>query len=804
MAIQIKRMIQKLKNPYWRAKSNYIKYYDRLPINDKMILLESQHGREFNGNIFSIAQYLSSNEQYRDYTIYLSCTYSRLQAFSEKLEQYGIENVKLTIFSSDQYVRALASAKYLINDNTFMPFYMKKEGQVYCNTWHGTPLKSLGRKIKNDACMIGNAQKNFVVADYILFPNQYTKDHMVEDYMIGNISHAKCVYGGYPRNDVFFNCERRRQLRSELGLNDCRVYAYMPTFRGTARAKALNKSDAYLLYYLYELDKRLQEDEILFLNLHPVAQDIVNFSDFEHIRCFPAQYDNYDFLNIADVLVSDYSSVFFDFACTGKKIVLFTFDKEDYLKDRGVYLSLDSLPYPQVSDVDELLKQLRSPKQYDDAAFVRQFCPYDDLHATARLCDFVILGKDTGLPVEDMPDNGKENVLIYLVSLAANGITASLRNLMNSLDLDKRNYYISFDQSKIKADAHVLSTFPQKANYYATAGGMNLTILQRVIRKLFKKKIISAPVYMKLCGRRIRQDLQRNFDTSFQTVIQFSGYVPEQILRFSAFDGKKIIYMHSDMVTEIKIKGNQRKDVLRYAYRRYDKVAVVTEDLIPSALQVSKKKANIRIANNAINYKEVLQKSKAEPAIDPFTVSHREPDEIMDFINDPTTVKFISVGRFAPEKGHKRLVDAFARFAKDHDEARLIIVGGYSYQNHYNLLLTHIRDIGLEDKILLIQKVSNPHAIVKACDYFVLSSYYEGFGLVLAEADVIGLPVVSTDIVGPRGFMIKYGGTMVENSQEGLYQGFRLLYEGKIAPMGVDYAAYNREVVEQFEQLLTE
>ena len=97
--------------------------------------------------------------------------------------------------------------------------------------------------------------------------------------------------------------------------------------------------------------------------------------------------------------------------------------------------------------------------------------------------------------------------------------------------------------------------------------------------------------------------------------------------------------------------------------------------------------------------------------------------------------------------------------------------------------------------------MTNPLPIVKACDGFILASHYEGFGLVLAEADILGKPVISTDIPGPKTFMEKNDGTLVDNSEEGLLDGMKLLASGKIKPMNVDYAKYNEEIVEQFDAL---
>ena len=110
--------------------------------------------------------------------------------------------------------------------------------------------------------------------------------------------------------------------------------------------------------------------------------------------------------------------------------------------------------------------------------------------------------------------------------------------------------------------------------------------------------------------------------------------------------------------------------------------------------------------------------------------------------------------------------------------------------------------LGLEKSVVLLRRVSNPYPIIKACDYSILSSFYEGFGLVLVEADILGKPVVSTDIPGPRDFMLAHGGILVENSQKGLEHGLQMLACGEVQPMSVDYQAYNQSVVKEFEQLL--
>lgn len=800
----IKKTVKNLKNPYWKAKGNYIKYYERLPIQENVILFESQKGTQNSGNIFYLMKYISLSEKYRNFKLYLSAWGRYRNKFTKLLNGYGIKNINIVTYSSDEYVRLLAGAKYLINDVALPPYYIKKKGQVYLNTWHGTPLKTLGRKIQNSDIAIGNAQKNFLVSDYLLYPNEYTRDIMLRDYMVENLSSNYYVMGGYPRNEIFFDDEARQKVRDEMKLNDKRVYAYMPTWRGTLGQVGSNKERTYLLFFFSELDKKLTDDEVLYINLHPVAihaNDNVAIKGLKHIRQFPEKYETYDFLNIADVLITDYSSVFFDFACTRKKIVLFPYDKEEYLKDRGMYFDMNKLPFPQATDIDSLLKELRTVKNYDDSEFLKVFNAYDNINASRQISDFVILGEDTGLKAEKVPCNGKENVLIYGGGLEKNGITAALANLLNIIDTDKRNYYITFYQDWVKKNASQLSLFNESIYFFAMSRTSSLTVRDKIIKKLYKKKLLSAKKYMKLMKTRVSQEFMRTYgDIPFNCAIHFTGYGDESIMNYSLFPKNNAIFVHSDMVREIKTKSAQRTDALRYGYNNFDKVAAVSESIVPSTAQISKKSDNIIVVHNLINYKAILEKGEKDIELDSTTKCSVERNAFYDIMKSDT-FKFINVGRFSPEKGHDRLVNAFAKFLSEGNDAYLIIMGGNSKNNGYENLISKVNEMGLSDKVILLLSVSNPYPIIKACDSFILSSFYEGFGLVLVEADILGLPVISTDIVGPKDFMEQNGGTLVENSENGIYQGMKLLHDGKVKLLTADYEKYNKQCIDEFEKI---
>lgn len=257
---------------------------------------------------------------------------------------------------------------------------------------------------------------------------------------------------------------------------------------------------------------------------------------------------------------------------------------------------MDDLPFPQVFDLDALVNELRSEKNYDDEEFVKTYCTWDSSNATAQLCDRTILGIDTGLTVAPVPNNSKENVLIYAGNLDKNGITTSLRSLMKNIDLDKRNYYISFCQGKAKRHGEQLATFSDKVNFFAVAEYFNLTAANKTVNKLYKEHLVSTNQYIKSLGKRIEQNFLRSYgNAKFDRVIQFCGYEDEMILLYSQFKGQKTIWVHNDMLAEIKTRSNQRKDLLEYAYHTYDNVVAVTDDIVaPTQILAGKdKKINI-------------------------------------------------------------------------------------------------------------------------------------------------------------------------------------------------------------------
>ena len=128
----------------------------------------------------------------------------------------------------------------------------------------------------------------------------------------------------------------------------------------------------------------------------------------------------------------------------------------------------------------------------------------------------------------------------------------------------------------------------------------------------------------------------------------------------------------------------------------------------------------------------------------------------------------------------------------EHPKSYLFIIGGYG--KTWREINSYIRTKDCRFNVILIRYISNPFAVLKQCDLFILSSFYEALGLVALEAQTCGVPVISTDISGPRGFMLSHGGTLVENSEQGIYDGMNAFMRGEVKMMDFDPQEYNNNI----------
>ncbi len=794
----VKQLITKLKSRIWF--SVYYGIHQKSKLNKNLVFLESRSGSDMAGNILYIAKELSENPEYSHLKLCVAAKPFMAEHIKSTLARYGIKRVRFLRSESLTYYKYLSKAKYLVNDTSFPRRFIKKEGQIILNTWHGTPLKNMGRDVKDEVYNMGNVMRNLIFADYLVFPNEYMKEKMVSAYMLQNLSKATILNEGYPRNSVFFNDKRREELRKQFGVDDKDISVYMPTWRGKVNSFDVERVLHETEQFLEQMDERLKDNQLLYVKYHPLMK--LEFADdkYKHIKAFPSGYEYYEILNMADTLITDYSSVFYDFANSGRKIVLYTYDKEEYFRDRGVYVSLDTFPFPQADTIDSLIEAINAPKDYDDTEFRKLYCTYDNPDAAKKICQRVFQDKKV-TSEERLVPNGKKNVLVYAGDLNKNGITTAMLSVLDNIDTSRYNYYISFRERNLRADPSRTSVIPEDVGVIPISSEVFFDFRTARAYNSLARKGRETEKNKRILGETYSLEIKRHFyDIKFDHVIHFNGYENNIVIMLTQFDARKTIFVHNDMVQEIETRNNQNEYLLRWAYNVCDNVVAVSQDIVEPTLQISGRKDNIRVISNFHNHDLVVLKGDMPVEFQKDTEIFCPHADGINHILNSQGIKFITIGRFSPEKGHFRLIDAFEAFHKNYPDSKLIIIGGAG--NLYGKTVQKARMTECWEDIAIIKSVQNPMPILKKCDLFILSSIYEGLGLVMLEADSLGVPVFSTDVHGPSNFLKEYGGYLVEDSTEGILQGMYDFADGKIKPMNIDYAKRNAQIRKQLEEIL--
>src|SRR5690606_13267081 len=171
------------------------------------------------------------------------------------------------------YLQALATCAYLVNNSTFPSYYLAKEGQIYVNTWHGTPLKKMGYDIAGDPSNSQNVVRNFLSTDYILSPNSHTTNIFLDSYKLDGLYTGEIVEEGYPRIDFTVNgspqavCEQLREIGLTLDSGK-KTVLYAPTWKGTDIGK-VNDDVLQIHADMQTLVKRVGDQYNFLIKVHP-------------------------------------------------------------------------------------------------------------------------------------------------------------------------------------------------------------------------------------------------------------------------------------------------------------------------------------------------------------------------------------------------------------------------------------------------------------------------------------------------------------------------------------------------------
>lgn len=174
---------------------------------------------------------------------------------------------------------------------------------------------------------------------------------------------------------------------------------------------------------------------------------------------------------------------------------------------------------------------------------------------------------------------------------------------------------------------------------------------------------------------------------------------------------------------------------------------------------------------------------------------------LINELNDPNIITFMNIGRFDKQKGHDRLIRAFERHNAEFENSRLIIVAPYGPIKNETMSL--VKNSPVRENIYVLGRMNNPYPLLKKVDAFVLSSYYEGLGLVVYEALALDKQVITVNLDTTMKYLTTKDVLTVENSEEGIYSGLGQFQNGLRSFSNFDFDSYNQERINEFESLFS-
>lgn len=800
-----------------RIRGIYTKYTSNLPIDEKTILYEAYHGKNITGNIYALFLEILKDDKLKDY--------KHIWVINDQenplIKQYSnMPNIEFVQVDSKGYLKYLASAKYLLNDTSFPFYFFKREGQVYVNTWHGTPLKTLGTDI-NGRSMSGhkNIQRNMLHVDFLVSPNEFTYKKLLNSHDVYEIFPGKVLDFGYPRVDLTLNTDSSK-VKEELTIeSDKKVVLYAPTWRGEVGKE--NDTSQALLDDVEAMQTALGSDYVVLLKAHYFTTQFFKKVGLDHL-CVPDWYDTNRLLSAVDVLVTDYSSIFFEFLPTQKPVLFLMEDFAEYELSRGLYFNKEDLPGPVCMNREELVSSLLQMDnlryELNYKTFLEKYCYNDTGMQSKKIIDAIFHNQYQDEQIKT--ETKKEKLLFYCGGFYNNGITMSAINLFENIDYSKYEVTVIDNSNNHKDKFNNIKKLNPKVHVLFRPGVFNRTIKETYWHELVMRRgVISEFMEKKAPVHAYKREMRRLIgDAKFDYGVDFGGYNKFWSLLF-AFSGfkKTSIYLHNDMKEEFnkkvngKFKHKHNLKVIFSLYKFYDKIVSVaksTNEANKGALSslVPNSEEKMVYVNNVINAKGILEQRTQKEMIERSRTNYlilreaqTDDDSVLNIYGvkapSKTNMNFVNIGRFSPEKGHDKLLLAFSEVVKDFPNSRLYIIGDGPLKG---AIQKQIKALNLTEHVVLTGQLNNPFSLLDYCDCFILTSEYEGQGLVLMEAMVLDKPVIGTNVTGIKSVLEGGYGKLVDNNVEAITSGMNNYIRNGLEFKKFDYDKYNKEALEMF------
>jgi CDP-glycerol glycerophosphotransferase len=390
LRLGLKKIISIIRSPRSIDITLYNNWFNNLEIKNNMIIFESFRGDYYTDSPKYIYEYLYHN--YKDnfrFIWVINDGKKKLLGSPKKIKRFSLA-----------YFYYMARSKYWVTNLRQPRILCKRDKQVILSTWHGTPLKKLGLDIDEIYSATPRVKEHYVSDasqwDYLLSSNKYSTDIFRSAFNYsGNI-----LEYGYPRNDILYINDNKKaiKIKKELGIPfDKKIILYAPTWRDDEFYE-VGQYKFDLKLDLDKLQKELSDEYVILVRTHYFIADSIDLSRFKKFAFNVSYYDDIaELYLISDILITDYSSVFFDFANLKRPILFYTYDLDKYSSVlRGFYIDMEKeIPGPLIFTTEEVIESIinieniseKYKEKYDK--FYDRFCYLDDGYSSKRICEKV-------------------------------------------------------------------------------------------------------------------------------------------------------------------------------------------------------------------------------------------------------------------------------------------------------------------------------------------------------------------------------------------------------------------------------
>lgn len=335
-------------------------------IDAHLVVFEAYQGRQYACSPKALYEHMLAHDGYDTYSFVWVCKHPQEYLFLQNNPR-----TKVVSYNSWEATQCFRKAKYWIVNFRVPPTVVKMPSQIMVQCWHGTPFKKIGLDIestrKGAVSSLDKISFDYRLDaekyDYFLSPSAFASEKFISAFNLKELGKEEIILEeGYPRNDFLFNHTQEDVQRIKQRLHipqNKKVLLYAPTWRDDQHA--LGRGYLYKPSIDFELLKdRLGDSYVILYRTHYLISNSFDFSRFEGFVFDVSKVDDVNEIYIAsDILITDYSSVFFDFANLKRPILFYMYDYENYRNNlRDFYLTLDELPGPVVEDVESLLDEI--------------------------------------------------------------------------------------------------------------------------------------------------------------------------------------------------------------------------------------------------------------------------------------------------------------------------------------------------------------------------------------------------------------------------------------------------------------